>query len=508
MNLHHRSTIRGEDAGARNRPTARLQGMWLVTARIAWVIMTGLPLGLLVASLPPYFTYLHIVNTTSIYGPQLAPSDVRILRELGLSLDFYAWLNISVSLLFLLVCVSIGVVLFLRQPDERLALLASLTLVFLPIKFNTQIVGTLPANWTLPTEIVTFFGNICLGFFLFLFPNERFVPRWTTLLMVAWVAYWANINVFPTSLLNNSWFSAVPLVGLVASLIVLQVYRYRHVSTPLQRQQTKWVVFGIAVTFGGSVAAIFLLDGLLPQFFAMSPLSFFFGQTPLTIFLLLFPLSVGFAILRNRLWDIDFLINKTLVYSLLTLLLAAAYAGLIIKLESLVGFSARANTQPLVMVVSTLVIAALFRPLRSRIQRVIDRRFYRRTYDTTHTLEVFNSILRNEVDLAMLSQQLVAVVEETMQPAHISLWLRVPIHASYPMGSRDRRSCWSLGRRERAYGTVIALANEKRSPHPCNGPKRLIQWSTLSAYEMFPDPSGSGRRGRLWINRQGRPLCR
>src|SRR6266699_5117698 len=398
MNLQSGSTISNERSGTHGGSEIRLQGAWLILARVAWVVIALLALGLIVASLPSYFTYLHIVNAASFYGPQLTPGDVRELQRLGLSRDFYAWVNISMFLITLLVCVSIGIILFLRRPDDRLALLASLTMVFFPIGFNTQVTGTLPPTWTLPAEVVTFFGNMCLGLFLYLFPSGRFVPRWSSLLMGVWIAYWVNIQFFPNSPLNNSWLFAIPLIGLVASLISLQVYRYRRVSTPLQRQQTKWVVFGIAVTFGGVVVTILLVDGLLPQFFPMSPLSFFFVLTPFNFLLLLFPLSIGFAILRNRLWEIDRLISHTLVYGILTVTSGLIYAGLVIGLQTLLrGFISQPNN--IVIVGSTLVIAALFQPLRHHIQQIIDRRFYRRKYDATRTLAAFSATLRDEVDL-------------------------------------------------------------------------------------------------------------
>ena len=142
---------------------------------------------------------------------------------------------------------------------------------------------------------------------------------------------------------------------------------------------------------------------------------------------LIFPLSVGIAILRSRLWDIDVLIRRTLVYTILTIILALIYVGLVFVFGTLLrGLFGQQQQSPLVIVASTLVIAALFQPFRLSLQRFIDRRFYRRKYDAAHTLAVFSATLRNEVDLNQLSEQLMAIVEETMQPAHVSLWLRKP----------------------------------------------------------------------------------
>jgi hypothetical protein len=196
------------------------------------------------------------------------------------------------------------------------------------------------------------------------------------------------------------------------------------VSTPLERQQTKWVVFGFALgfalEFGPYVLTLIVPplqqpDSLYPQIFNPDA-----GGTPLDFLL---PLSFGVAILRYRLWDIDIIINRSLVYATLTALLALIYFGLIISLQFLLrGFIKQDS--PIAIVASTLVIAALFQPLRRRIQAVIDRRFYRRKYDASRTLAAFSATLRNEVDLGQLSEQLVAVVQETMQPERVSLWLR------------------------------------------------------------------------------------
>jgi hypothetical protein len=159
--------------------------------------------------------------------------------------------------------------------------------------------------------------------------------------------------------------------------------------------------------------------------FSGGPLVNFVVEPLYYVLITLIPISIGFAVLRYRLYDIDLLINRSLVYGTLTLSLALVYAGLIIGLQFLLGGIIKQNND-VTIVVSTLAIAALFQPLRHRIQNVIDRRFYRRKYDSARTLEAFSATLRNEVDLPTLSQHLVGVVQETMQPAHVSLWLRSP----------------------------------------------------------------------------------
>ncbi len=164
---------------------------------------------------------------------------------------------------------------------------------------------------------------------------------------------------------------------------------------------------------------------LFPSLSAPDSLYFLLFKPVFTTVFLFAPLCCGIAILRYRLWDIDVLINRTLVYGMLTVSLALVYVGLVIGLQSLVRlFTGQALQSPVVIVASTLAIAALFQPLRRRIQAIIDRRFYRRKYDAARTLAAFSATLRNEVDLHQLREHLVTVVEETMQPSHVSLWLR------------------------------------------------------------------------------------
>jgi hypothetical protein len=205
---------------------------------------------------------------------------------------------------------------------------------------------------------------------------------------------------------------------------VAQVYRYIRVSTAVQRQQTKWVVFGATVTI--IVGAGLIGPALLLPLASLNPTYVLLAEAASPLFAPIIPISVGMAVLRYRLWDIDTIINKTLVYGALTVILGALYAGLIIGSESLAGLISKQASQPAVLVISTLAIFVLFQPLRRRIQSIIDRGFYRRKYDAEKTLAAFSATLHSEVDLEQIHQQLLAVIQETMQPTQVSLWLRQP----------------------------------------------------------------------------------
>jgi Na+-transporting NADH:ubiquinone oxidoreductase subunit NqrE len=209
--------------------------------------------------------------------------------------------------------------------------------------------------------------------------------------------------------------SALLLVAAVSTL-GLRLLRTRGI----ERQQIKWPAFVAVVAAVGSV----LYDTAISEAIGLRWLEWA-GYVVVVAALVCFPISFGIAIVRYRLHEIDTLINRTLVYGSLTVFLAIVYFGGVTATEAIFRTITGQERQPqLAVVVSTLVIAALFNPLRRRIQAFIDRRFYRKKYDAAKTLEAFSAKLRKETDLEALSDNLVGVVRETMQPAHVSLWLR------------------------------------------------------------------------------------
>jgi hypothetical protein len=354
------------------------------------------------------------------------------LAEMGLSAGGYALYNVTLDAVFVSGFAVVAIVMFWRRSDDPMALLVATMLVvwgplnglFVLTPGATE--GMYPALQATLGSLVTFIGYVAWILFFYLFPSGRFVPRWTLWLAliygVGFFGLW-NFTTFGPPSWPSLLFNAAVLV-VWCSFPMAQLYRYVYVSDRIQRQQTKWVVFGVAIAIAGALTTNFTVGA------AVDLPSERVGAKVLSMLLmdsfgLLIPLSLGVAILRARLFDIDVVINRTLVYGSLTAMLALVYFGSVTATQAIVRALTGQEQQPqLVVVVSTLAIAALFNPMRRHIQGFIDRRFYRRKYDARKTLEAFSSQLRNESDLDALSDDLVGVVRETMQPAHVSLWLR------------------------------------------------------------------------------------
>jgi hypothetical protein len=183
----------------------------------------------------------------------------------------------------------------------------------------------------------------------------------------------------------------------------------------VERQQMKWFVTAVSI-----FPILFVVSQFVDQ--VGDSEDDYLGFIVIVVALLLIPVSMGVGILKHRLYDIDVVVNRVLVYGALTGILGAAYLGIVVVLQRFADSFTRDSD--LAIAGSTLVVAALFRPLRVRVQAFIDRRFYRRKYDAAETLGEFSSRLRDQVDLDSLTQELVDVVGSTMQPAHASVWLR------------------------------------------------------------------------------------
>jgi hypothetical protein len=400
--------------------TTRLSGPWLMIARTVWLV-------LVVPSV-----VLFVISFFVSYQGAIPASFLQMLSAVGLSVSGFNTLNIIFNVLTSAIWYGVGFFIFWRRSDDWLALLAAFVLVMFNVgPWSNNDISSVALAYpalTLPLSLISFLWDSSLGVFLLLFPGGRLAPRWMGLILLLYLiqAFLGNFPS-PSSPFDANWpaWLALPFALVIyGAIIYSQIYRYRRVSTPAQRQQTKWVILGVTVAIGiifGILAITFLIPSSSTSPFVEFIVTFIIWPAAL----LLIPLSIGFSILRYRLYDIDLLINRTLVYGTLTILLALIYVGLIFGLQYLLrGIISQQND--VAIVVSTLVIAALFQPLRHRIQAIIDRRFYRRKYDATKIVETFNATLRNEVDLNTLREHLISVVQDTMQPSHVSLWLREP----------------------------------------------------------------------------------
>lgn len=404
-----------------------MYGRRLVLFWIGWVLLLAYTLGVFFGSLPSYFTHLQSVcaPNSCVTGQPLA-STVILLHGLGLSLANYALFALVLTILAAFIAFLIAGVLAWRKPDDWMALLAALALLMLVTSNSTYTLEQLSSPWQVPTSVLNILTWSLILLVFCLIPNGRFVPRWTRWLPVIWII--CNLLfLFFSQLQSNQFLVNIVWFTGLACLVISLLYRYRIVSTPVQRQQTKWIVFGGSATI--LLTIVCNLPPLLFPSFARPGTLYDLALAVCNSFLLFpFILCVAIAILRYRLWDIDILINRTLVYLSLTAILALTYFVSVLALQSLLSvftgqFSSGPQT-PVVIVASTLGIAALFQPLRRRLQALIDRRFYRSKYDAARTLAAFSKTLSNEVDLNQLREDLLAVVQETMQPSHVTLWLR------------------------------------------------------------------------------------
>jgi hypothetical protein len=428
-----------------NGANTRTPKPWLLVARLVLLAISVLNLIIYIVGTPVYYAQLFPSNHDCVQEC-LTPANIQSLHALGIPITAYAAYWLTINLLFAGTYFAVAALIFWRKSDDWMALLACFFLVALGGSFPDipAVLAAIHPFWRLPVTLVSedTLGFPSLVLFFSLFPNGRFVPRWT-----GWVAVGAALlfipgAFFPGSLLNvSNWpiplFLPLPLV-VFGSLVYGQVCRYRHVSTMRERQQTKWVVFGAAVALLGFLLLGALLSAFLKLFIPLQNLGLLFSTilvTSIYLLLLLIPFSLAIALLHDRLWDVDVLINKALVYSGLSGILAAVYTGCIIGLQALFRGIVNQNSD-VAIVISTLAIAALFQPLRSRIQKLIDRSFYRSKYDAAKIIASFSAALRNEVNLDELHEQLLAVVQWTMQPTHLSLWLRKPQPSRQPNTQR------------------------------------------------------------------------
>jgi signal transduction histidine kinase len=389
----------------------RLHGRWLLLARGLWITLVVLTLTIFGASLPVYVAQLQTPCAgTACWYSQLTPGQVGALNSMGLSLGDYTAYMVALTLASVVVCLVVSTLIVWRRPDDRMALLVALLLVTFGPIIATSAVSASSSPWRVPNECLSFLALSLLVLVFLLFPSGQFVPhwmRWTPVLFLAGLVPTAFVApLMPNTLVE--WLTYLVSLGVLVTVALLQLYRYRHVSSPLQRQQTKWVVFGLAVTV--TVDLIVTVPYLIfPVLASRSSLYLLVHNVVFPFLPLFLPLSFGFAMLRYRLWEIDIIINRTLVYGTLT----AIVIGVYVLVVSILGTLLHTFGDFSIALLATGLVAVLFQPLRARLQRGVNRLMYGERDDPYAVL----SRLASRLDATLAPESVLPTIVETVAQA-------------------------------------------------------------------------------------------
>jgi hypothetical protein len=386
---------------------------WRIPALILWFLIAAAFLAVYIADLPLSFNQTSSpCQGADCHYQAISPAEAEILAELGLSTSLYATYIIGITVVAVVVYAGLALLILVRQSRQLIGLLASLIILVMPTVMITNfdvVIETYP-TWQLPISLLFVLGQFLTILFFLIFPNGRLEPRWSALILVVQlVSAISDALNFGTV----TTFSAILVAVILIATTAVVIYRYRRIFTPVERQQVKWALVGFVGLFLGAIAWGLTYELLEVSSGRLQLPLMMGGWTIIMFFTILMPVGLAVSILRYRLWDIDIVIRRTLVYGTLTLILVLVYFGSIVLLQNV--FTAVSGQQsPVAIVISTLAIAALFQPLRRRVQAIIDRRFFRRKYDAAKTLEQFAVTTRDEVDLDRLAAELLAAVQQTL----------------------------------------------------------------------------------------------
>ena len=407
----------------------RFAGRSLVIARIVWIVVAIAAVGVFAAGIPSEFSMFHSACQTACDPQQLSPRDLPALNGLGLTLDYYAGYAVLLDIMFAAVYCGISLLIFWQMPDGRMALFVSLALmIFGTAAFpdTTKALSVEHPMWQWPVSFLNFLGFALFAVFLYVFPDGRFVPRWTRWVAFVWISwqlpqYWFpeydsfDLNSLPSVLAVAVWMVAL------GTLIYSQVYRYRHVSNAVQRRQIKWVVLGIFLA-----AVVYLGMATTLSAFAPAPTSpgklgaLLVGYSLIYLAMFLIPLSIGVAILRYHLFDIDLIINRALVYGTLTASIVLLYVLVVGGLGQLL--QVRGNV--ILSLTTTGLAAVLFQPLRERLQRTVNRLMYGERDEPYEVLSRLGSRLEATLALDAVLPTVVQTVREALKLPYAEIQLK------------------------------------------------------------------------------------
>jgi len=401
--------------------SARLQR----TVQILWALITLLALA--------FFIYEVNLSYNNLLEP--SPALRENLANHGFDLQSYANFLTGLRSFYMLVHLGIAGIVIFKRPKERIAVFVAFFLVLLGTTFwpLAEQVADQPEFWRLPRAIANLSMSGSLLIFFLIFPDGRFTPRWTKPVAVFMLFLLVMENFFPESQVNpQNWGRLFPTLFSLITLIVLvyvPVHRYRNLSNPVVRQQTKWVVYGISA----AIIGFFIIT--LPASFGISmeqgTTYGLISVTGMMLVLLLIPLSIGIAILRFRLWDIDPIINRTLVYGALSFLTILFY---VLTVGIFANYFRNNETNVVISFIATGVVAILFEPLRQQLQRAVNRLMYGERDDPATVLIRLSQRLDSALAPDSVLQTIVETLAQTLRLpyAAISLLDKEPRFASTP----------------------------------------------------------------------------
>ena len=404
----------------------------LFLARAGWLIVAALTMGLFAVGIPIEFTQLQLGCLTPACASTggVAPVEVNLLGNLGLSPDFFAIYGVALEVILASVFVAVAALIFWFKSSDKVALFVSLALLLFGTAtqpYTMQALVAIYPVWGPLVDGLHFLGSASFSVLLFILPDGQFVPRWTRWVAVVWIAwlsprYW--FADWPPSDTWLVWPNLIIWLGALGSAVYGQIYRYRRVSNWVRQQQTKWVVFGIAMGL-----ALFIIVNIAVSATASVPTSarelttLMVGATLMNGALLLIPLSIGIAILRYHLFDIDILINRTLVYGALTVSVVGIYV-LVVGYLSVLFRTAGGQGQLAISVLATGFVALLFQPLRDRLQRGVNRLMYGERDDPYAVLSRLGQRLEATLAPEAVLPTIVETVKESLKLPYTAITLK------------------------------------------------------------------------------------
>jgi signal transduction histidine kinase len=406
-----------------------LRGRTLTLARIAWIVVAALAVSLFVAGVPAEFALLRDPCPTARCATgQLPPAGLRALEVLGFSPEAFAGYLVTMDTIFAAVCCAVAALVFWRRSDDRMGLLTSLALLTFgtaTFVFTLEALATRHPALGLTVDFLHLLGAASFSLFLYLFPDGRFVPRWMRWVALLWIAWQSARYFFPQWHSNPDawylWTTTVVWSAAFGTVLYAQVHRFRRVSNAGQRQQIKWVVLGIT-----SAVSVFLVTMLALSAFVPVPTSprslaaHLIGYGVVYVAMLIIPLSIGIAILRYHLYDIDLVISRTVVYGTLTTSVVLLYVLVVGGL----GTVLQVQGNLIVSLIATGLAAVMFQPLRDRLQRGVNRVIYGERDDPYAVLSRLGSRLESTLAPDAVLPAVTRTLRETLKLPYAEIQLR------------------------------------------------------------------------------------